>query len=714
MLLKPAVADAPPTTARPSAGRARGPQTPAEDRSRVRSLLARVRPELVVLLLLAAVLNLWDLDRNGMANDYYAAAVRSMSTSWHDFLYGSFDPAGLQTVDKPPLAFMVEALSVRVFGYSSWAMLVPQALMGVATVGLTYDLVRRPFGRAAGFAAGLVLALTPIAVAISRHNNPDALLMLCCVAALWFLVRGLKEGDGRLRWLVLAGVAVGLGFETKMAAALVILPGMALAWFWVAPRGRMTAVKQLLVGGAAMLAVACAWPLLVTLTPAADRPWVSGTSDNSIWSLIFGYNGLGRLFGQSGGPAGAGGPGGGGGGGQGGLFGGTPGPLRLLNDTLGGQGGWMLGFAVVGGLAVLIASRLRRADARTGWIIAVGGAFAVCAVTFSKASGIFHPYYVAQMAPFTAMLVGAGARELVRPGLNARILAPLAVAAGVATELVVLGKNTTELQWMAPVLIGGGIVTAVALAFVPAGRARIATMAAVLALLLVVPGTWAVQTLGHATSSTFPAGGPASAGTGGMGGPGGGGPGGGRGGFPGGARPQGAGGRTGFPGGPPGGMTRPTGGGPGAGGGMFGDDTSSLTGAVRYTQAHGGGTIGVSSQSGAAQSIIRSGANVAGLGGFSGRESDLTTSWVASAVADGRLRWILSDGSGGGAMGQDGRVGATKVMAAVATACTKVSSSKWNATSAASTTTGTTTGSATLYDCAGKADAITAAAGAAS
>src|SRR5947199_5638189 len=169
------------------------------------------RPELAALLVLAAVLNLWTLDQNGWANDYYSAAVHSMASSWHNFLYGSFDASGVMTVDKPPLALWVQALSVRAFGLSSWSMLVPQALMGVATVGLTYDLVRRRFGRAAGFAGGLVLALTPITVAISRHNNPDALLVLCSTAAVWSLVRGLE--DGRARWLVLSGVCGGLGFE---------------------------------------------------------------------------------------------------------------------------------------------------------------------------------------------------------------------------------------------------------------------------------------------------------------------------------------------------------------------------------------------------------------------------------------------------------------------------------------------------------------------
>src|SRR3954463_13529504 len=151
------------------------------------------RPELLGLLALAALLNLWALDINGWANEYYSAAVRSMSTSWHDFLYGSFDPSGVMTVDKPPLALWVQALSARVFGFHPLSILVPQALMGVATVALTYDLVRRRFGRAAGFAGGPALATTPIAVAVPRHDNPDALLILCSVGAVWCTVRALED-----------------------------------------------------------------------------------------------------------------------------------------------------------------------------------------------------------------------------------------------------------------------------------------------------------------------------------------------------------------------------------------------------------------------------------------------------------------------------------------------------------------------------------------
>ena len=596
------------------------------------SSLPRIRPELAGLLLVAALLNLWALARNGDANEYYSAAVQAMSSSWHAFLYGSFDSAGVMTVDKPPLALWAQALSARVFGFHPLSLLVPQALMGVASVALVYDLVRRRFGRAGGFVAGLVLALTPVSVAIARHNNPDALLVLCIVAALWCTVRALE--DGRTRWVVLAGVAVGLGFEAKMAAALLVVPGIAAAYLWVAPRGRAAAVAQLLGGGAALVVVGGAWPALIALTPEASRPWVSGTSDNSIVSLIFGYNGLGRLWGQAGGPQGIGG------GGGGGVFGGDAGVLRLLNASLGGQAGWLLGFALAGGLALLVATRLRRADARTGWLIAVGGAFAISAVAFSSAKGIFHPYYVSALAPFTAALVGAGAAQLAGLGRTARVLAPAAVVAGMATELAVAAELPGQLELIVPVMAAVCVLAAATLAIADTARLRRAALGVALAALLLAPASWSVQTLGHATSGTFPAGGPATAGIGG---------------------------------------------GPG-GGGMFGGE-SSLTAAAAYVAGNGGGTIAVSSQSSAASAVLASGVDVAAIGGFSGRESEVSAAWLAERVAPGEIRWVLADGQSGG-MPQDGRTGASAVLAAVEETCTPVA------------------GVDGLYDCSGAAEAL--------
>jgi 4-amino-4-deoxy-L-arabinose transferase-like glycosyltransferase len=706
------------------------------------------KPELLGLLGIAAVLNLWGLSVNGWANDYYSAAVRSMSTSWHNFLYASLDPSGLMTVDKPPLALWVQALSVRVFGYHPLSILVPQALMGIAATALMYDLVGRRFGRLAGFVAGFALATTPVIVAVSRHNNPDELLVLCMVAALWFAARALESG--RTRWLVLSGVAVGLAFETKMGVALMVVPGIAAAWLWVAPRGRLVALRQLFAGAVAMAAVGLAWPLLVTLTPAADRPWISGTTDNSVWSLIFGYNGLGRVTGQAGGPGGAG-PGGGGGGPGGSLFGGPTGIFRLLQSGLGDQAGWLLGFAIVAGLGLVVATRLRRRDPRTGWLIVTGGAFATTAVVFSFASGIFHPYYVSLLAPFAAALIGAGVGEML-PGaaerssgaggrsvgatgrplgvgdrprvIRARVLAPVAIAGGAITELVVLGELSGQVSWAKPLVIGVAGACAILLALELAPRVRTVLVVAALVALFAAPTTWAAETIGHATNGTFPTGGPASAsiggggpagfgarGRGGFGGPGG---------FGGSAGGVGAAGGAGagvtggtgagavaqlFGGGPPpgfgGGGGRAIGGGSGlaAGGGMFGGDSQTLEAAVSYAKAHGGGTIGVASQSSAASLIISSDARAAGLGGFSGRESSVTVAWLANEVQQGHLRWVIVDGQSGAGLPGDTRTGSETAMGAVTKACRKVT---------VTTSTGSTF---TMYDCLGRASAIRAAAG---
>lgn len=692
-------------------------------RSVLRQLTSAVPPELALLLILAAALNLINLSINGTANSYYAAAVRSMSESWHAFFYGSFDVAGLQTVDKPPLALWVQALSVRAFGFNSLAILVPQALMGIAAVGLTYDLVRRPFGRAGGFVGGLTLALTPTAVAVFRHNNPDAVVLLLAVLSVWATVRGMERG--KLKRFALAGLAVGLGFTAKMGAALLVVPGIVAAILWTRTGGFKHAAKGVGTFSLAATVSGLAWPMLMWLTPASARPWISGTNDNSIWSLITGYNGLGRLIGQSGGPGGAGGgPGGGPGGGGGNMFGGETGPLRLLNDALGSQGGWLLGLAIVGGLAILVASRLRPSDRRTGWLIAVGGAFAVSAVAFSFASGIFHPYYVSEMAPFTAALAGGGfatmlglgrsgdaitgdaaAPDTSGPPLAIRALGGLALIAGGITSAAVLG-DADQLGWLVPVL---GITTlgaALVLLLVDHRRLRIAAVTAAMAVLLTAPAVWSAQTLGHATSGTFPMGGPASEVA--MGGPGGR-PGGGPGanaGPMGGAAPMGgagamgAGQRPGAIGAPPwmqGGSGATAGssnsaspqrlqsGGPG--GGMFGGDTSEINAALSYIKANGGGTLTVSSQSGAAQSVIDSGANVAALGGFSGRESEVSTQWLAQRVAAGEVRWVLT--SQGGL--QDSRTGARTVMSAVSNSCTAVSSVSG------------------LYDCQGQASALSSA-----
>jgi len=382
-----------------------------------------------------------------------------------------------------------------------------------------------------------------------------------------------------------------------------------------------------------------AWPVLIALTPASERPWVSGTNDNSIWSLMIGYNGLGRLSGQAGGPGSAG-PGAGVGGQGGGIrqtvFGGTPGPGRLLDHALGGQAGWLLGFALVAGIGVAVATRLRRGDPRTGWVIAIGGSFATIAIAFSHAQGIFHPYYVSLLAPFTALLVGAGAALALRARQPARIVGPVALVAGGLCSVAILNDHPEELRWLPIVLITGLAAAAVLLGTLDHGGARAAVLTGSIGLLLIAPAVWSYQTLGYPTNGIFPEGGPQSQTIGGL-------------------RSAGAGGFGGADA-------------PGFGTGL--DVNRSIERALRYTRTHGGGTLAVARQTGAARAILQSGADIAGIGGFSGRESEPTISWFAGVVEQGRITWVQTT-AGSGLNRPGGRIGSKPVMRAVQRVGTK-------------------------------------------
>src|ERR1700760_4810740 len=274
------------------------------------------RLALPTLLLATAVAYLWDLSASGNANSFYAAAVQAGTKSWKAFFFGSLDSSNYITVDKPPASLWVMALSGRIFGFSSWSMLVPQALEGVAAVALLYASIKRWFGRGAGLAAGALLAATPVAALMFRFNNPDALLVLLLVAGAYCLTRALERAG--TRWVVAAGTMIGFAFLAKMMQAFLVLPAFALVYLVAAPTGLRRRVAQMLAGGVAMVVSAGWWVAIVALWPAGSRPMIDGSSDNSILNLITGYNGLGRIFGSSG-------PGGGGGGG--GNFSGATGVL---------------------------------------------------------------------------------------------------------------------------------------------------------------------------------------------------------------------------------------------------------------------------------------------------------------------------------------------------------------------------------------------------
>ncbi|WP_241842441.1 glycosyltransferase family 39 protein [Pseudofrankia sp. BMG5.36] len=317
------------------------------------------RPALLVLLAATAVLYLWGLGRSGWANAFYSAAAQAGGQSWKALFYGSSDAGNSITVDKPPVAMWLMSLSVRIFGLSSWSILVPEALCGVASVGLLYATVRRAFSPAAGLIAGLVLATTPVAVLMFRFNNPDALLVLLLIGAAYATLRAVERASAR--WLALAGVLVGFGFLTKMLQAFLIVPVLAVVYLVAAPTGIGRRVRDVLLSGLALVASAGWYIAVVELVPASARPYIGGSQHNSILELTLGYNGFGRLTGDETGSVG-GGPGGGGGGAgaaAGRVFGpptagggwGQTGWGRMFNTEIGGQVAWLLPAA----LALLVA-----------------------------------------------------------------------------------------------------------------------------------------------------------------------------------------------------------------------------------------------------------------------------------------------------------------------------------------------------------------------
>jgi 4-amino-4-deoxy-L-arabinose transferase-like glycosyltransferase len=648
------------------------------------------------ILALAACLDFWNLTQNGYANTYYAGAVRSMLKSWHNFFFVSFDPGGLVSVDKPPLALWLQALSAKVFGFSSFSILLPEALAGVGAVWLLYLLVTRYFGRVAGLTAALALAVSPVSVSVNRDNNPDALLALLLIASVYFGARAAESG--RLRWLIGSAVLIGLAFNTKMLAAMVVVPGIALAYLlWPRLRWRVR-FFHLAVAAVVLVAVSGAWIAAVDLTPAADRPYVGSTTNNSALSLALDYNGLGRVTGQEGGTST------GGGAGLGGAFSGSPGVFRLLNDALGDQGGWLLALAIVGGLSALVFA-LRHRDRRRLVLLTVAGIwFAAAAFVFSYSSGIIHTYYLSALAPATCALVGIGLVSLWRDARRGGwwLVLPLAAIGLTAWLELSLLQRSDYLSWLQPLVAVAAVVAALLLiALAVPGLAEtkrrrlvvsVAALSVAAAGFLVAPAAWSESTLEAPVNGTFPGAGPDF--VSGLGGTStgrfvfGGGPGGGsaRGSF---TPPAGA-GQFGGP---------PTGARAGGSPGGFGGGSSDIAAALKYAEAHGAASrfaLIVSSEQEASSYVVK-GENVAAMGGFTGRETVLTSSYLSSLVRSGQARYFLLGGSGG--FGPGGQSNAATSL--IESTCTAVSSSAWSSSS--------TSSGGTLYDCVGKADAIASA-----
>jgi 4-amino-4-deoxy-L-arabinose transferase-like glycosyltransferase len=477
-----------------------------------------VRPSVLVLLAATAVLYLWDLTASGYGNSFYAAATQAGAQSWKAWLFGSLDPGGVITVDKPPAALWASGLFARIFGLSSWTVLAPQALEGVAAVGLLYATVRRTSGHAAGLMAGAVLAVTPVAVLMFRFNLPDALLVLLLVAGAYCTVRATEKAS--VRWLMLAGVAIGFAFLTKMLQGFLVLPAFGLMYLVAAPTGLGRRIAHL---GAALgaLVVSAGWFVaLVALWPASSRPYIAGSTDNSVLELALGYNGFGRIFGGDGNPGG----GGFGGAGNGNIgFGGSTGLFRMFGASFGTEISWLLPAALIALVAGLwFTRRAPRTDRTRAALILWGGWTIVTALVFSYMSGITHPYYSVALAPAIAALVAIGGRELWRGRAHqsARITLGAMIAVTGAWSFILLHRTESwlpALRWL--ILALSIIVATVLIVGLPQIR-RLAAIVATAAIITVAAasGAYALATASTAHSGSIPVSGPAEYSAGGFGG----------------------------------------------------------------------------------------------------------------------------------------------------------------------------------------------------
>ncbi|MFE9771074.1 ArnT family glycosyltransferase [Streptomyces sp. NPDC005931] len=651
------------------------------------------RPALLALLLVTGLLYLCNLSASGYANSFYSAAVQAGSQSWKAFFFGSLDAANAITVDKPPASLWPMALSVRLFGLNSWAILVPEVLMGVGTVAVVYAAVRRRFGAAAGLLAGVVLALTPVAALMFRFNNPDALLALLMSLACHLVVRAVA--DGRTKWLVWAGVVLGFAFLTKTLQAFLILPVLAVVYGVCAPVRPVRRLGQLALATLALVVSGGWWVAVVELWPESSRPYIGGSQHNSFLELTFGYNGLGRLNGEETGSVG----GGGGGGGGGGRWGET-GWDRMFTSEIGGQISWLLPAALILFVAGLVLTRrASRTDPDRAAFLVWGGSLLVTAVVFSCMAGIFHQYYTVALAPYLAVVIGMGTVGLWRrrQAVPAALALAAAATATAAWGYVLLNRTPDYLPGLKWLVLAGGLVAALGL--VLAGRigrrAGLAVVGLGLASALAGPTAYTLSTLQKGHTGSIVTAGPAGASTTGGGGPGGG--------FPGDGRNQqgrnqqgrnqqgptppdaGGDGAGGFPGGPAGqdgatsqdgatgqgGRAAPsrqdgTGGSAGAGlpgGGRAGGPGGLLGGAAVDAEARELLETGAGDHTWAAAAIgaqnaasyqLATGEPVMAIGGFNGTDPSPTLDQFRQYVAEGRIHYFVAGGGTGGGGGNSG------------------------------------------------------------
>ncbi len=635
------------------------PTLPAEQVSPRSFAISREVVGVTLLLGGTAVLYLWNLAASGWANAYYSAAAMAGAQDWLAWLFGSFDAGNALTVDKTPAALWVMGLSVRLFGLSSWSILVPQALMGVAAVGLLYATVRRAVGPLGAFIAAGVFALTPVAALMFRFDNPDALLVLLLVVAAYATVRGIETGS--TRWLVIAGVAVGFGFLAKMLQAFLVIPALTAVVLVASPVSIGRRLRQAAIAAIAVILSSGWYIALVELWPADARPFIGGSQTNSIIELLFGYNGFGRITGNEVGRVGGGGP-----------FSDGAGLWRLFDGEVATEISWLLPLALMTGLVLLWArARTPRTDPIRAQTMLWLGWFLVTGLVFSLMQGIFHEYYTVALAPAIGALVGLGFAVAWRE--RERYPAVVAVAASIAvfasalwTAYMLTTLAPGWIPWLAPVIVIGGIVAAVLIVGATVLRrddlGRVAFVAAVLVTVL-TPMIASVATAAEPHTGAIPTAAPDP--QGGFGG----GPGGGafprgfgNGGFGQGRQfaPPGSGaGGTGF-GGPPQFGARPFGGGGGGRSGGPGGllDASNADPAVvqalqvdairyRWTAA----TTGSNNAAGLA---LASRTSVMSIGGFNGTDPAPTLEQFQAYVQQGLIHYYVGGSDAGGFRGAIG------------------------------------------------------------
>ena len=477
------------------------------------------RVALGAILLLAAFMDFFLLGQNGYGNFYYAAGVRSMLDSWHNFFFVSFDPGGFVSIDKPPLGFWLQALSAKLFGFTPFSLFLPQALSGVLAVALLYYLVRRHFGEIAGLTAALVLAVTPISVLTNRNNTIDGTLALVLLLAAWALIQAAETG--KLRWLLLSSVFVGIGFNIKMAEAYLVLPALALTYLLCTPLEIRTRIWHLLVALGVMLVISFSWAIAVDLTPATQRPYVGSTPDNSALILALGYNGVGRLR-------------------IGGINSGGSvnaldivhetmlqlthtNPLRLFNITLGGQIAWLLPIALLAIVALIWQKRFNFQQDRLSLGLILWGGWLLTMAAFFTLDASFHEYYMTEMAPGLSALVGIGLvvmwYDYRSSGWRGWFLPLALITTAVAQILMLILYYPTWSRWLSPLISILTDLVVIALLLLRFRMRRLGLhgfmshaagplVSVGLLALLLAPAVWSGYTVIHNTEGAFPTAGP--------------------------------------------------------------------------------------------------------------------------------------------------------------------------------------------------------------